>query len=243
MIQRTLRLGSVLLVSMLLLAACGGSGGTGDTTTPTPEPTAGDVIARASTTIANAKSIHFNLKIKGDSYVDPAHTIRLLNAQGDLLRPDKVDVTFQVNLFGASNATIRMITIGDHSWTTDILSGKWGPAPEEFGYNPSVLFDTKNGLGPVIGKLHGVKLEGTEEIGGRTAYKISGVASQDDISVLTAESMSGSSFPVQLWIDTNSSQLLQIVLAEPEDSGKDHPATWTMRISGYDEDVSIESPV
>ncbi len=55
--------------------------------------------------------------------------------------------------------------------------------------------------------------------------------------------MTGTSFPVEIWIDTKTSKPLKITLAESSDSGKEHPATWTMTLSGYDHDVSIESPV
>ncbi|MGI8486803.1 MAG: LppX_LprAFG lipoprotein [Thermomicrobiales bacterium] len=206
------------------------------------DPNVSDVVAKASATIAKSSSIHFTLGVDGDSWVDPGKTIKLLSAEGDLLRPDKVNVQFKVQILGTANATIKMVTIGEHSWTTDILTGKWGPAPTEFGYNPAVLFDMNDGLGPVISKLTDVKFAGTEKVNGRPAYKITGTSSQKEIALLSAETMTGSSFKVEIWIDKENSQLLKITLAEPSDNGKQHPATWTMMISNYDADVTIEAP-
>ncbi len=205
-------------------------------------PNAHEVIAKASAAMAAASSIHFTLDVKGDTYVDTPGTIRLIHAEGDLLRPGKVSVQFKVQILGTATATIKMITIVDKSWTTDLLTGKWGLAPPEFGYDPSILFDTNNGLGPVISKLTDVKITGTEKVDGRDAYKIAGTSSDTFIGPLTADTMAGTSYAVELWVDKENSQLLKITLAEPENNGKPHPATWTMEISNYNADVKIEAP-
>ncbi len=227
-----------LVLMIALLSTARGAG----VAAAASDPNVNDVVAKTSSTIAAASSIHFTLDVEGDTYVDPGETIRLLSAEGDLLRPDKVKVQFKVQILGAANATIKMVTIGERSWTTDILTGKWGPAPAEFGYNPAVLFDTNNGLGPVISKLTDLKLDGTEKVNGREAYKITGTSSQKDISLLSADTMTGSSFKVQIWVDKENSQLLKITLAEPSNNGKQHPATWTMMISDYNADVTVEAP-
>ena len=229
---------SLLVVFSLMLAAPGMS-----PVAAQGEQNVKDIVTGASSTIASSTSIHFTLAVDGDSFVDPAGTIRLISAEGDLVRPDKVNVKFQVQVLGTANVTIRMVTIGAKSWTTDILTGKWGPAPEEFGYDPTVLFDTNNGLGPVISKLSELKVEGTEKVDGRPASRISGIGSKNDIALLTAETMTGSSYKVNIWVDQENSQLLRITLAEPSDNGKKNPATWTMNISNYDADVTVEAPV
>ncbi|MGI8405973.1 MAG: LppX_LprAFG lipoprotein, partial [Thermomicrobiales bacterium] len=72
--------------------------------------------------------------------------------------------------------------------------------------------------------------------------KITGTSSQKDISLLSADTMTGSSFKVQIWVDKENSQLLKITLEEPSNNGKQHPATWTMMISDYNADVTVEAP-
>ena len=225
----------------LMLALLSTAHGTGATAAEA-DPNVNDIVAKTSSTIAAASSIHFSLGVDGDTWVDPGKTIRLLSAEGDLLRPDKVNVQFKVQILGTANATIKMVTIGERSWTTDILTGKWGPAPAEFGYNPAVLFNTNDGLGPVISKLTDLNLDGTEKVNGKQAYKITGTSSQKDIALLSADTMTGSSFKVQIWVDKKNSQLLKITLAEPSDNGKQHPATWTMMISDYNANVTVEAP-
>lgn len=250
---RLLKLISLICAFAVTLTACGGGDSdnvdTAANTQPTEVATAADaslddILATASSLIANATSVHFTLKVEGDSFIDEGQLIRLLNASGVLVRPDRVSTDFQVEVVGAGNISIKLITIGDQYWTTDIVTGRWTEAPEEFTYSPAKLFDTQQGIGPIMGKLADITLVGEEELGGRDTWKVTGTASEKDVSELTSDAMVGTSFPVTFWIDRDSGELLQIVLAEPTDNGKDNPATWTMRLTDYnDDDVTIDAPI
>jgi len=153
-----------------------------------------------------------------------------------------VFVEFRVNVLNTADVTIRMITIGDQSWTTDLLTGNWGDAPPEFGYNPSVLYDNQDGLGPVMGKLDSAELVGTEEIDGREAWRITGTTTSAVIDPLTAGTMTGEAIGIELWIDTETYDLLQVRVIEPASVEKENPATWVLRLSEFDEEVTIEPP-
>ncbi len=209
----------------------------------TPESEADAILASASARLADVQSLHFTLDIEGDTYIDDRGTIRLLSAEGDLARPDKVAVEFRINVLNTADVSIRMVTIGERSWTTDLITGNWGDAPPEFGYNPSVLYDNQDGLGPVMGKLENPEITGSEEIDGRQATVVTGIVSSSVIEPLTAGTMAGDDVAITLWIDAETSDLLQVKVVEPEDSGKDDPATWTMRLSNFDEEVTIDPPV
>lgn len=179
---RSVRLFLVTIVAAIGLASAA-PGANADDATATPDD-ASAILAQASDRLADTQTMKFELEVDGDSYIDGADTMRLISARGDLARPDKVDVEFQINVLGAQNVSVRMITIGDEAWTTDLLTGKWGPAPDEFGYNPVVLFDNQNGLGPVAGRMENPTVDGTESIGGRDAWKITGTVDEATISTL-----------------------------------------------------------
>jgi lipoprotein LprG len=208
----------------------------------TPESDARAMIARASDRLADTQTMQFELEVDGDSYIDESNTMRIVAARGDLARPDMVDVEFQINILGAQNVTIRMISIGKDSWTTDLLTGKWGPSPPEFGYNPSVLFDNQEGLGPVAGRLQNPTVEGSEEVGGRDAWKITGTVDEETIEPLTSGVIKGDEIGISIWIDKENDNILRIVIEEPEIEGKENPATWTMTLTGHGNDVEIEAP-
>ncbi len=232
--------GLAVLMIIIVLVGCGENDAE-----PTGETTADprQVLAAASQRLAETEALHFQLEVEGQTFVDPAGEIQLLSAEGDLARPNKVRVQFQVGLFGAGNVSIRMVTIGDESWTTDLLSGNWGPAPEEFGYDPTILFDNQGGLGPVMNRLVDPRLQGQEEIAGRQSYHIEASADQASVGPLTGDTMHGSPVTVSVWIDAATSDLLRVKLAEPANSGKPQPATWVLTLSDHGEKVEITPPI
>lgn len=209
-----------------------------------PEPDVVDVLSRASQRLADIESLHFTLEIEGETYIDESGAIQLQGAEGDLARPDKVAVEFQVRLLGATTVSIRMITIGTDSWTTDLITGNWGDAPPEFGYNPSILYDNQDGLGPVMGKLENANLADIEDFEDREAYHVTGTANSEIIAPLTAGTMTGDEVEVEveLWIDVETSDLLRVKVVEPESEAKENPATWEMNLSAFNEMVTIEPP-
>ena len=234
---------SLLFVLLLvpLLASCGSSDDA-----PTPEANDDSVetiLPAASTRIAETQSMRFGLEIEGDTFIDQSNSIQLVSARGQLARPDSVAVDFQVSLFGAGSVSIRMISIGTKAWTTDLLTGDWSIAPIEFGYNPTVLYDNQNGLGPIMGNIDQAELTGQENVRGRNAHHISGLASQETIALVTSDTMTGSSIRIELWIDTSTSDLLRVRLAEPPDNGKGSPAVWTLNLTDHGKQVSIEPPI
>ncbi len=238
--HRSVRLLLVVLASALGLLGAAPAALADDATATPDDATA--ILAQASDRLAKTNTVKFELNVDGDSYIDAADTMRLIAARGDLARPDKVDVEFQINVLGAQNVSVRMITIGDQAWTTDLLTGKWGPAPEEFGYNPAVLFDNQNGLGPVAGRMVNPTIEGSESMGGRDAWKITGTVDEAAIEPLTSGVIKGDKIGVTLWVDKENANILRIEIKEPDIEGKEHPATWTMTLTDHDGDIKIEAP-
>lgn len=201
------------------------------------------VLENASLRLAEIQSLHFTLDIEGETLIDETGAIGLLSAEGELQRPDKVLVEFRISILGAGSVSIRMITIGENSWTTDLITGNWGVAPPEFGYNPSILYDNQDGLGPVMGKLDSATLAGTEKLDGREAWLVTGEVASSTISALTAGTMVGDPVSIELWIDTETYDLLQVRVKEPKSDENDDPAIWTMKLSDFDDEVTIEPPI
>jgi len=233
----------LLTIGVLLTTACGGSGdASAPTPSPTPVPTAAAVLARASARLAATETVRFTLNVEGTTYVDGGDTIQLLEAEGDLVRPDRVSTTFKVKVL-APTVTIRLITIGDQSWTTNLITGRWGEADPEFSYSPGVLFDTQDGIGPVMGRVEAPTLLPNEEINGRSAHHIAATAAQETIGPITADTMAGSPVAVDLWVDVATDDLLRARLTEPASVGNDDPATWVLDLTDHGAKVEIEPPV
>ena len=228
-------------VVVLVLVGCGGAA-VAPTATPAPDVTPAQILERTSRRLAETQTVHFELKVAGDTFVDSGNTIRLLTASGDLQRPDRVVTTFKVEVVGRT-VSLQLITIGDTSWVTNILTGAWGPAPPEFQYQPTVLFDNQNGIGPVMGRVSDLSRLPDEEIDGRKVYRLQAQVDQDVIGPLTYYTIKGSPVTVGLWVDQQTDDLLRASMSEAPAADRPHPATWTLDLSRQGDKVSIEPPV
>lgn len=234
------KLASVLTVVILLLSACGDDA---NSDTLDSDMAAGEILENASDRLADTNTMRFEMSVDGETLIDPSGTMQLLGAEGAMARPNKVDVQFQIKVFGAQTISIKMITIGAESWTTDIVTGNWVTAPDEFGYNPAVLYDNQDGLGPVMGKIYNPQLSGVDEVNGHQTYHVTGTASQGVIRPLTSGTMKGDNIELELWIDGDTWDLARVKVEEPKDSGSDEPATWIMNLSEHNQEIDIVPPV
>lgn len=209
---------------------------------PAASSAATALLERTSQRLAETETVRFDLAVDGVTALDADGNILLRSAEGELLRPDSIRASFQAQVL-SQNVTLQLITIGDETWTTNLLTGEWEIAPEEFAYRPDVLFDDQNGIGPVMRSVSGAEMLDDEEIDGRDASRVRAEVSQEVIGPLTSETMVGSPVVVDLWIDPETDDLLQAKLSEPPSESKPEPATWTLRLFDQGETVTIEPPI
>jgi hypothetical protein len=226
--------------SVLALAACGPAAN--EATTPEPTPTAAALLEMASKRLAETPTVHFALDVQGETFIDTGRNIRLLSAEGDLQRPDRVRTAFQAEVMDRA-ISLQLVTIGKQSWTTNILTGEWGNAPLEFAYQPDILFSTQDGIGPVMGRVEHVERLEDEEIDGRSTYHLRATVDESVVGPLTYYTITGSPVTVNLWIDQETHDLLRARLSEPPGPERPNPAVWTLNLTHHGEDVSIEPPV
>jgi hypothetical protein len=225
----------------VVLTACGSANGSSEPTV-TPAPSVTSILSQSSQRMAQTQSLRFHLGVEGVTYIDVAKTIQLLEANGELERPDRVHARFKVKIVPGVTITTEIISISGESWSTDIITGKWSKAPAEFTYDPSVLFDNQGGVGPVMNKVDNPQIVGTDKVNDNETYHISGTATEDVVGPVTSETMHGSPVAVDLWIDTTTFDLRRVKLAEPASSDNANPATWTLDLTDQNKQIDIEPP-
>jgi hypothetical protein len=204
--------------------------------------TASDILTHASQQLAKTQTVRFKLTVEGDTYIDAANTLKLLSAEGDLVRPDRVRTTFKVEALGRVTVTIQLIIVNDRWWTTDLITGKWGPAPTDFEYDPSVLFDNQNGIGPIMDRVTDAQRLDDEKVDKRQTFHIQAKVDDTIIDDLTYGTLQGSPITVDLWIDQQTYDLVRARLAEPPSQGPDKPAVWTLDLFDHDAKITIDAP-
>ena len=236
----------IALAVLLSVFAISGQAGLANLASTPATPvtlTATDILARASEQLADTQTVRFKLEIEGDTYIDPGRTLKLLEAEGELARPDRVRTEFKVVALERATVTVQLIIVSGHWWTTDLVTGEWTDAPVEFEYDPSVLFDNQDGIGPIMDRVENAERLEDDKLDGRKTYHIRAVVDQEIIGPLTSNTIDATPVTVDLWIDQETFELLRARLAEPEDApGPDRPATWTLDLFDHGATIEIEPP-
>ena len=202
-----------------------------------------EVLNRASVRLGEVSSIHFDLDVDGTTFIDEGQSIQLLSAEGDIARPDRVRASFSANVEQTANVTIQIVTIGATTWWTNLVSGEWGPAPAEIGYDASVLFDETVGLGAVLRQFGSVSRFDEEEFDGDPAYHIAATVPRTLIDAVTANTLDGELVDVDVWVGRDGLDILRVVVRETSATGSDDISRWILDVSDHDEPVTIDPPV
>ena len=81
-----------------------------------------------------------------------------------------------------------------------------------------------------------------EKVGGQDAYHLQGKADRALVEPMTSGAIDGDPITADLWIDKANSNLLKLVLTEPQLPNKAKPAVWTLTFDKYDQPVTITRP-
>lgn len=240
------RIVSLILLFLLVIAttACMGDddddGDNDSNASPESDVTVEDVLAAGRDAWAETESAHFTLAIDGDAYLDDDETIKLVSGEGDIKRPGSVAASATVDA-AISVVDISLVAVDGEIFITNLLSGNWERAPEDFSYDPSVLFSDSDGIGPIMTDLQNPELDGTEDVNGQAAYKVTGTVGADRVEAITAGTIAGDEIEVTLWTGVEDAKLLRVVLAEPE-GVRESPATWTLDMTEHNKEIEIEAP-
>lgn len=239
------RVATLILLFLLVMTTTACLGGDDDdssdaSASPTREVTVDQVLEAGRKAWADTQSARFTLDINGDAYLDENQTVKLISAEGDIKRPGSVAATARIDA-QISVIDVSLVAVDGQIFITNFLSGNWEKAPDDFTYDPSILFSDTDGIGPIMTDLQNPQLDGTEDINGRQAYKVNGTIAADRVAKITAGTIAGQEINVTLWTSVDDAKLLRVVLTEPE-GVRESPATWTLNLSDHGKEIEIEAP-
>jgi hypothetical protein len=221
-------------VLIVLLSACA----------PTlPELPPNDIVVRSGQAMLQIQSMHFKVDISGASVmINQTALVSLRSVEGDFARPDRMGVHLKV-IAAVAAVEADMIALGNDQFITNFLTQQWEVLPPEFGFNPAVMFDPKDGLEQTLKNgLDNAQLIGIETIEGVTAYRIKGSVDGNRLQVMSGGLFSKSKLDVEMWVDGSTFVARKVIIT---DGGQDpkKPSIWTLTFGSFGKTVNITAPV
>ena len=230
------RLLSLAVALVLVAAAC--SDGEAETTTTsttapaTPTPT--EILADAAVTMQQVETLAYAIELSGAPIT--LLGVELRSAVGEYAAPNSSRAALEAAI-GGLTIELGTIAIGEVSWVTNPLTGKWDEYTGSRAFNPSIIFDPALGWLPLLTTdISGAQLvESTDE----DSYVIRGTAAGARVEVLTAGLVESQPVSLELHIQRDTGL---VTLMDFETVGDNGRTRWVLELSEFGEDVSIDPP-
>lgn len=245
-LRRTLQHTSILctlaFVGVILLTACSlpwQHTTTTSTAVNAPKPTTQQLLASLQKNFRSVTSFHV---IMQEQNPGPAtqNQIQILNAEGDVVMPDKVQANATVVLSGQS-VTVKLISIGNNQFITDPITGQWRVIKGVL--DPRTLTNPDTGILSLVSKVQNVSQPTSDVVNKVPCWRITG---QLDAKYLAF--FAGGGVPAGTMLQTSAcigkADFLpyQVSITGQAAPGDTSQTARIFTISNYNETISITQP-
>ncbi len=226
----TLTLSSIILVAMAIGCAK-------PAITPTPL-TALEIIDKSSEKIQGINSFHFVLdQVGGGTPIGMG--LEMNKAVGDVARPDRLKTTISGTMAGMF-IEVQLISVGEVTYITNPLTGQWELLPTEFG--ALSVFDPNTGIAAIMRGIADPTKLSDEEVDGVLCYRLRGSIDSGDLGPITGSSVEGVAIDTEVWIGKEDF-FVRLIKLEGKITESEVPGiVRTLKLSNFNEEVSIELP-
>jgi hypothetical protein len=218
-----------VLLALILVGACA----------PAPrELTPKEVLDRSADALDKANTAHFALEQQNGS-VQLAAGVQVVNAEGDVQRPDRVSMKFTLRLAGFS-AEAQLIAVGEDLYITNPLSGQWQKAPSSTGA-PRVL-DKEAGFSMLLRQVTDPQKVGNEALDGVQTQHLKGRVPASSFTSMLGSQPTGDTVAGDVWVGSDDFLPRQVRLEGPIGAGDTASTVRVLTFSKFNDAVSIERP-
>ncbi len=228
----TLMLSLIILVAMV-------TGCTGPAVTPTEiSLTALEIIDKSSEKIQGINSFHFVLDHVGGG-TPIAAGLEMDKAVGDVARPDRLKMTVSGTITGLF-LEVQMISVGEVTYMTNPFTGQWELLPTEF--RALSVFDPNTGVAAIMRGIADLTKLSDEEVDGVLCYRLGGSIDSGDLRPITGSSVEGVAVATEVWIGKEDFLVRLIKLEGKITEAEVLGIVRALKLSNFNEEVSIELP-
>lgn len=201
-----------------------------------PPPSATQLVASAIARTATVQSAHFKLEVtKGYILVG---SLQVLQAEGDVARPDRLRVRARAQLGGVIVET-NIVHVDGTSFLQDPFTLRWQRLTTSL--LPVPLLDPERGVVRLIAAIGDPRVEGRESVDGAAGWRVSGHVHPSDVTALLGGSPAGPDVRVEAVVGDDGA-VRRLVLTGAVVVGELADMTRRIEFSGFDIPVTIEAP-
>jgi hypothetical protein len=195
-------------------------------------------LNRTADRILALKSTRFALKREGTpAFLDEKNGVTFTNADCLYAAPDRVSCNVKVSLKNGTILQLTRVWVPEGTFQSNPLTRQFVKMPADTNFNGVLLF-ARTGIPDVLRtSVQNAQQVGREKIQNRDSLHLKGeVSGAKLIPFMGAVVKADVNYPVDLWIEEQTSAPLQLHVSEPDGNG------WMIELSGADEPVDIPTP-
>jgi hypothetical protein len=198
-----------------------------------------DYLNRAADGVLALKSAQFALRREGaPAVLDEKNGLTFTAADCSYAAPDRVSCGVKVALKSGSLLQITRVWVPEGVFQNNPLTKQFARLPPDSNFNGVALF-AKTGIPDVLRTaVQKARLVSrTEKIRGRDTVHVVGEVSGSKLNPLIGATLKADlTYPVDLWMEDHSSNIVQLHVAESESNG------WLIELFATNEPVDIPTP-
>jgi len=237
--KRTFTVIVLFLASALLFTGCSLPWQHSNAVTNGPKPTTKQLIAASQKNFFNVSAFHVTMQVNNPGKA-LADRVQILNANGDIVMPDKVKAQATVILSGQS-VTVNLISIANNQFITDPITGQWRVIKGLL--DPRTLTSRDTGIASLVGKVQNVSQPADDSVNGVPCWRVTGQLDAKYLAFFTGGGVpSGTMLQTTACIGKSDMLPYQLKVTGQAAAGDMTNTSRTFLISNYNENISITPP-
>lgn len=198
-----------------------------------------EYLTKAADAVLALKSAQFSLTREGaPAFLDEKNGLTFTAADCMYAAPDRVSCGVKVALKNGSILQITRVWVPEGVFQSNPLTKQFGKVPPDSNFNGAALF-AKTGIADILRtSVQKVRIVSrAEKMRGRDTLHLAGEVSGSKLNPLIGATLKPDVlYPVDLWMEERSSNIVQIHVSELEGNG------WLIALFSTNEPVDIPTP-
>jgi hypothetical protein len=194
---------------------------------------ASDILNKSSDSMKAVNSFHFLLNHMGGG-TPITMGIEMTKAEGDVVRPDKMQATINGTAMGMS-IEVKVVTASGKTLMSNPLNGKWESPSEQF--QVLSVFDPSTGIAAIIKGIGSAAILTEEQIDGTLCYHLNGAIVSESLSSLTGSTSKGVSISSEIWIGKLDFLVRQVKLTGKITDSEKEGIVRTLTLSRFNQQI------